>query len=539
MGSRPRSPALPRIAPFAAAGVVVLVARALAMRRRAQHELERIFELSLDPLVVVGFDGYCKRVNPAFERTLGYSNEELLSRPYEELVHPDDLEAAREMFTELADGRDVVQFESRFICADGSERWLQWSARAVPQQNVIYGIARDVSDRRRVDAELLEARRTAEARGAELRVRVDEQAALRRVATLVASGVAAAEIFSAVAEEIAVIAPTDAVHIFRYEPDGTAVAVATWSKLPERLEVGTRSPPGGHNIPTIVLRTGRAARIDDATRTTGGPIAYVRRLGLRSGVGSPIVVEDRLWGVVIAATAQPQPIPPDTEQRIAGFTELVATAIANADSRAQLAASRNRVVAAATDERRRIVRDLHDGAQQRLVNAVITLKLALRELGPGNATLEPLLREALDQASDANAELRKLVHGILPGVLTSGGLRSGVDALVSRNSLPVTAEVTPERFPPAVEATAYFVISEALTNAVKHAGARQAEVKAAVEDGVLRLEVRDDGAGGADPGLGSGLTGLRDRVEALNGTIEIASAPGAGTSLVARIPIDG
>jgi PAS domain S-box-containing protein len=691
--------------PVAAGGVVFLVGRAIALRRRAQHDVERIFELSLDLLAVIGFDGYYRRVNPAFERTLGYTRQELLSRPYADFLHPDDLEAARDVFAEIVRGREVTQFENRFICADGSARWLQWSARTVPEQGVIYGIARDVTDRRRVDAELREAQRTAEARGAALRVRVDEQAALRRVATLVARGVSSnaildavaaevtglletdattlvryepgdaaallavhgelgprvpvgtrlplngesvvasvrrtgrparldriddsvglmasraretgirsavgapislegrlwggvfaawaerepplpdvegrmaeftelvataianaesraelrvhaeeqaalrrvatlvahgvppAAIFSAVAEEIAVIAPTDSVQIFRYESDGTAVAVATWSNLPERLEVGTRYAPGGENLPTIVLRTGRAARIDDASRTTGTPVPNIRRLGLRSAVGSPIVVEGRLWGVVVAATAQAQPIPPDTEQRVGGFTELVATAIANADSRAQLAASRARVVAAANEERRRIVRDLHDGAQQRLVHAVITLKLALRELGPRHDRVEALVREALDQASDANAELRELVHGILPGVLTSGGLRSGVDALVSRSSLPVAADVTPERFPPAIEATAYFVVSEALTNVVKHAGARHAEVKAAVDDGTLRLEVRDDGGGGADPRRGSGLTGLRDRVEALNGTIEIASAAGRGTSLVARIPI--
>jgi signal transduction histidine kinase len=350
--------------------------------------------------------------------------------------------------------------------------------------------------------------------------------------------VSPAEIFSAVAEEVAVIAPTDSAHIYRYEPDGTAVAVAAWSKLPETITLGTRHPVGGYNLPTMVLRTGRAARIDDTAQTTGSPAAIVRRLGIRSAVGSPIVVEGRLWGVVVAATAQPHPIPADTEQRIAGFTELVATAIAQADSGAQLAASRARVVAATTEERRRMVRDLHDGAQQRLVHAVITLKLALRELESHDGSAAALVREALDHAQNANSELRELVHGILPAVLTSGGLRAGVVALVSRSSLPVTVDVCPQRFPSAIEATAYFVASEALTNAIKHSDAERVEVVVAVDGGTLHVEVRDDGVGGADPSHGSGLTGLRDRVEALGGTLEITSEAGAGTSLVARIPIE-
>jgi PAS domain S-box-containing protein len=692
--------------PFAMAVIAFLVGRAITLRRRAQRDVERIFELSLDLLGIVGFDGHYRSVNPAFQRTLGYSRQELLSRPYSDFLHPDDLESSREAFADAVLGKEITQFENRFLCADGSERWLQWSARAVPEQRVIYGIARDVTERRRVDAELREAQRTAEARGAELHVRVEEQAALRRVATLVARGVSAttildavaaevsgllrteatsllrfepggaatllairgeivagtpvgtrftpdgngvaasvlrtgrparmetcgdvpgigararevgirsgvgapislegrlwggmfaawrepeppmadaelrmaqftelvataianaesrtelrvraeeqaalrrvatlvgrgvspAQIFSAVAKEVAVIGPTDAVHIYRYEPDGTAVAVATWSNLPEKMPVGTRQPVGGYNLPTMVLRTGRAARIDDTAQTTGSPAAIVRRLGIRSAVGSPIVVQGRLWGVVVAATAKPHPIPADTEQRVAGFTELVATAIANAESGAQLAASRARIVAAADETRRRIVRDLHDGAQQRLVHAVITLKLALGELEPLDGRAEALVSEALGHAENANSELRELVRGILPGVLTSGGLRAGVDALVSRSSLPVTADVSPQRFSSAIEATAYFVASEALTNVIKHAHAQRADVDAHVEDGTLRVEVRDDGVGGADPGHGSGLTGLKDRVEALGGTLEITSAAGGGTSLVARIPIGG
>jgi PAS domain S-box-containing protein len=480
--------------PFAAAAIVVLIVRAIAQRRRAQRDVERIFELSLDLVGIAGYDGRYRAVNPAFERTLGYPREEFLSRPLTDFVHPDDVESTRAVFAALSRGEEVAGFENRLIRADGAERWLQWNARAVPGQDVIYGIARDVTERRRVDA---------------------EQAALRRVATLVARDVPPAEIFQAVAEEIAAIAPTDVVHVLRYEEDGTAVPVASWSGLPDGASL---EPPAQDGIPATVLRTSRAARSGSA-------------------VGSPIAVEGRLWGVVVAGMASAEPIPADTERRIAGFTELVATAIANAEGRAQLAASRARVVAATTEERRRIVRDLHDGAQQRLVHAVVTLKLALQELESGDGNVEALVREALDEATGANSELRELVHGILPSVLTKGGLRAAVEALVERNPLEVTVDVSPERLPSAIEATAYFFVSEALTNALKHADARGAEVTAHVKDGGLRVEVRDDGAGGADPRRGSGLTGLRDRVEALGGTIEIRSPRGGGTSVVARIPV--
>jgi signal transduction histidine kinase len=210
-----------------------------------------------------------------------------------------------------------------------------------------------------------------------------------------------------------------------------------------------------------------------------------------------------------------------------------------AERTAELTASRARVVAAAAEERQRVVRDLHDGAQQRLVATVINLKLAVGELGNDDGQVEGLVGEALEHAEKANFELRELAHGILPRVLTSGGLRASVEELANRWALPVTVDVSPRRFSPAIEATAYFVVSEALTNAIKHSGAHAAAVHANVEGSELRVEVRDDGVGGADPGKGSGLTGLRDRVEALGGTTEIASPAGGGTSLLARIPIAG
>jgi signal transduction histidine kinase len=230
-------------------------------------------------------------------------------------------------------------------------------------------------------------------------------------------------------------------------------------------------------------------------------------------------------------------MPVGTEARLASFTDLIATAIANAESRADLAASRGRIVAAADESRRRIERDLHDGAQQRLVHAVIVLKLALQALSNGDPGAGELVAEALRHAEQANSELRELAHGILPAALARGGLRAGVEALVSRVSLPVSVDVTAERMPAGIEATAYFVISEALTNVIKHARAAGAGVTARAERGELTVEVRDDGVGGAQAGYGTGLGGLEDRVSALDGRLVVESPPGGGTCVRAMLPV--
>jgi signal transduction histidine kinase len=262
-----------------------------------------------------------------------------------------------------------------------------------------------------------------------------------------------------------------------------------------------------------VFETGRPARIESYADATTDLSAALREQGLRSAVGTPIIVEGRLWGVMSASSEERESLPADTEERLVSFTELVATAISNAESRAAVAASRARIVAAADETRRQIERDLHDGAQQRLVHAVIVLKLALGALRKGDAKADELVAEALRHAEQANAELRELAHGILPAALTRGGLRAGVEGLVSRVSVPVSVGMSAGRLPADVEATAYFVISEGLTNVVKHASADHATVTVQAEPGAVRVEIRDDGIGGADPARGSGLVGISDRVE--------------------------
>ena len=362
----------------------------------------------------------------------------------------------------------------------------------------------------------------------------DEQAGLRRVATLVARASPPAEVFAAVGAELRRLLRMVETGILRYEDDGTATAVASSSD--EYLKVGESLSLEGESVTAQVFTTGRPARLDDYSVASGRIGSHMRDAGIRSAVGAPIVVEGRIWGVIIAATRRDEPLPDGLESRVGEFTELIATAISNVQAWEDLAASRARLVAAGDDERRRVVRDLHDGAQQRLVHTVVTLTMAQEALQGEAADVEALVTEALDHAQKATNELRELTHGILPAVLTRGGLSAGVRSLASRMPVPVDIDVSVGRLSGAVEATAYFVVAEALTNVAKHAHARSAAVSAVIEDDTLRVAVRDDGVGGARLD-GSGLLGLRDRLAALGGRFRVESPPRHGTLVAADIPL--
>jgi PAS domain S-box-containing protein len=365
----------------------------------------------------------------------------------------------------------------------------------------------------------------------------EEQAALRRVATLVARGVPEGELFGAVTEEVGRLLGTDLAGMIRYEPDATVTPVAAWTAAGEHPPLPSRWPTEDGDPAMLIETTRRAARIDDWKGVPGPMAAFIRDIGIRSSVGSPIVVEGRLWGALAVHTRRPEPLPTDTESRLENFTELVATAISNTQARADLAASRARIVAATDEERRRVVRDLHDGAQQRLVQTIITLKLAHRAAqSEEQGDVPALLAEALEQVERATAELRELARGILPAALTHGGLRAGVDALAARMRVPVKNGVSVGRLPAAVEASAYFVVAEALTNVAKHSRAAHATVTARVEDGTFRVRVRDDGIGGARP-EGSGLLGLADRLAVLDGRLRVESPAGGGTLVAADFPL--
>ena len=371
----------------------------------------------------------------------------------------------------------------------------------------------------------------------ELRQVADEQTALRQVATLVARGASASTLFRAVAEEITVLLPADATALSRYDSDGFLTRVGTWSRPGVHLPPGERSALGGRNVSTLVYVTGQAARLDKYGADAGEAAVWVAS-GLRSSVGVPISVEGRLWGVMVAVSMSAEPLPADAEARLAGFTELVATAIANAEAQAELTASRARIVATADRTRRRIERDLHDGAQQQLVTLALQLRAAQATVPPELANLHAELGRVARGLAGTLDELREYARGLHPAILADGGLTPALKTLVRRSSTPVTLDVRAEgRLPERVEVTAYYVISEALANVAKHAQASAVHIEVEATGEVIRLAVRDDGVGGANPARGSGLIGLKDRVEAIGGTLSVRSHHGEGTTLRVELPL--
>ncbi|MFC5262428.1 GAF domain-containing sensor histidine kinase [Kribbella qitaiheensis] len=374
--------------------------------------------------------------------------------------------------------------------------------------------------------------------GEQLRVLAEEQAALRRVATLVARGVPPEELFAAVVEETGRLFSVEYVAMGRYEPDGTLTIVAGSARAGDSFPVGSAWGLGGKNLGTLVFETGRPARLSLAD--VSGPIGTVRPEGIGSGVGAPVIVEGRLWGLLIAGGTPEQPLPADIEARLANFTELMATAIANAQNRAELMASRARIVATADQTRRRIERDLHDGIQQQLVSLGLELRTAQATVPPQFGELEGALARVADGLSSVFDELREISHGIHPAILSEGGLKPALEALRRRSPVPVELDLhTDRRLAEPVEVAAYYVVSEALTNAAKHAHASVVQVEVDTQDATLQLAIRDDGIGGADLGQGSGLLGLSDRIEALGGTLQVTSPAGNGTTVLVKIPLEG
>jgi PAS domain S-box-containing protein len=685
--------ALPWI--VAAAGLILAAAAGApgvnaARRARTQEDLDRVFAMSSDVISIADFDGYFTRLNPASARVLGYSEEELLARPYLDFVHPDDRERTAAEAATLCEGQITRRLENRFVRKDGSERVLEWTATAVPEDRAIYAVARDVTERRRAeteaerlaeeqaalrrvaelvardapqmevfakvaeelasvvgsahcallrdngdgsatvvaqsggatvppgvevgsrvaldggsvtasvirqgkpirlddysresgtnarsgrelgirsavglpvlvrgrvwgvigagrydadafpaDAEIRMARfaglvataiGNAEAR-AEVERLAEQQAALRRVATLVAEGAAPTTVFDAVAIEMEQLLDADGVTLSRYEPDDEVTLVAHSGPTAKLAPAGMRVRAEPESVSGTIRRTEAPARRESYRESDAATRALVDPLGIYTAVGAPIVVDGQLWGVIIAHWRREAPPAADTEERIEKFAQLLDTAIANADSRDQLRRSRARLLTTADEARRRVVRDLHDGAQQRLVHSVITLKLAQRAAGGENGDVARLIDEALAHAEQGNLELRELAHGILPSVLNQSGLRAGVNALVSRLDMPVDVDVPDARLPAEIEASAYFIVAESLTNVAKHAHATQAAVTVSADDGVLCVEIRDDGIGGADA-RGHGLVGLADRASALGGRLTVENAPSGGTIVAASL----
>jgi PAS domain S-box-containing protein len=503
-----------------------------AERCRAEARRRAMLEVAFDSVVTMDHRGRVLGVNRAAQRTFGYTAEEMIGREVADVIVPPSLrDAHRQGLARHLDrgyGGPVVgrRVELTAMRKDGTEFPVELvvTRPEVPGPPVFYGYLRDLTARHRAEATLHRL--------------ADEQAALRRVATAVAAESDPAALFGIVSEELGRLLQAQRAHMFRYDPDGRGGAIlGGWAvSADHRLPIGTHVAVDGETATARVWRTGAPVRIDDYDAVTGEAADTLRRYGVGAVVAAPITLGGRLWGAVVVSNVDRRPFAPGAEQRAADFAELAAQALANANAREQLAASRARIVEAGDAERRRLERNLHDGAQQRLVSLSLMLRLATRRVTEDPETHAQLER-ATEELSHALQELRELARGIHPAVLTERGLAPALEALAARAPLPVELDVPDERLPAPVEAAAYYVVSEALTNVAKYAHATLVRVEVARDNSAARVEVADDGVGGAEESGGSGLRGLADRVEALGGRLAIDSPPGRGTTLRADIPL--
>ncbi len=509
----------------AAAGFALASERALETVQRVEERNRALLDAIPDPMVVATSDGTVLDVRADDPTALLTPPDEMIGRKVRDFMPRDIAEPLRACIARaLETGRmSSVEYELEI---DGVLRCFE--VRMVPSgADEIVSIRREFTEQRRAQAE---QRRLAE-----------EQAALRRVATLVAGNPPPERVFQAVTEEVARLLGIHEAVLERFADADTAAVVGRYG---ERVEggfaLGTVIPVEEGFAAWHVRRTGAAAHVDSYDHFEGELATRVRSLGIRSTVAVPITVAGNIWGALIAASTADESLPPDTERRLQEFAELVGLAVASAQAREEVAASRLRMVEAGDAERRRLERNLHDGAQQRLVALSVGLRLAQAKIGDAPEEAEELLGIASEEVSETLTELRELAQGIHPAVLTEQGLEAALEVLAARAPLPVELEVRlPERLPEPIEATAYYVVSEALVNVVKHADADSARVHAERADIHALVEVADDGVGGADPSGGSGLCGLRDRVEALDGRVLVESPPGRGTLVRAEMPLRG
>jgi PAS domain S-box-containing protein len=507
----------------AAAGFALASEQALETVRRVEDRDRALLDAIPDSMYRLNRDGICLDVRTDDPSTLFNPPEKMVGRHARELL-PEDLAdailacSARALETGQL---SYVEYELEF---DGVRHWFE--TRMVPSgRDEVVAIRRDVTEQRRAQ---VEQRRLA-----------DEQAALRRVATLVAGDAPPEHVFQAVAEEVALLLGIREAILERFEDGDRATMVGRYGERAiGGFDVGMTTPLERGLAATKVRQTGAPARSDSFEEMTTEFSARIRGLGYQSSFGVPITVGGAIWGVLVAALGANESLPPDTERRMQAFAELVALAVASAQAREELGASRMRIVEASDAERRRLERNLHDGAQQRLVALAVGLRLAQAKVGDSPGEAAELLATASEELMAALNELRELAQGLHPAVLTEQGLEAALEVLAARAPLPVELEVNlPGRLPEPIEATAYYVVSEALANVVKHSDADSARVYAERADGHAVIEVADDGVGGADPAGGSGICGLRDRVEALDGRVIVESPQGRGTLVRAELPV--
>jgi PAS domain S-box-containing protein len=498
--------------------------------RESEARKTAILNAAFDCIVTMDGSGNIVEVNAATERTFGYSAAEMVGRELAEVMIPpgglrEDHRRGLQRYMDTGASRIVGHpVELTAMRADGTTFPVELAVTRpdLPGPPLFCGYVRDVTERRRAEHALQSL--------------AEEQAALRRVATAVAAEVEPDRLFGLIAEEVGRALEARVGNILRFNGDGTAETMGVWSDGAGTLEVGTTVVLTGDTIAPQIWRTGRPARFDSLDGMTGELPDTLRSLGIKAGVGAPVIFAGNVWGAVVISSHD-EPFPPEAEFRVGDFADLAAQAIANAHAREELAASRMRIVEASDAERRRLERNLHDGAQQRLVATSLAVRMAARRV-----TDDPTAREMLDGAGDELAraleELRELARGLHPAVLADHGLRAAIEAVADRAPVPVAVDVPlSERLPETVEAAAYFVVCEALTNVAKYANASAARVRVERSDGHATVEVVDDGVGGADERGGSGLRGLADRVEALGGRLVVTSPVGEGTAVRARLPV--
>jgi PAS domain S-box-containing protein len=513
-----------------------LVSHSLASheaRRQLREErdfAEAVVDLSETLICVFDREGRIVRFNRAAERATGWSAGEVLGRDARDLIVPPE---HRQLFDEILEAaferRQPHPMRGYWRTKAGGHRLIDFANRALEDADgaVRYFVSTglDVTERERATEEIVRL--------------ASEQAALRRVATLVARGAAPELVFDAVAEETGKLLDVESVGTIRFDGD-VATTVGRWSVGPIRaFPAGAVVPlTGSDGLTAVVARTGRPARIEDYSAVRGEAAQRMHEAGYRSGVGAPIVVGGRTWGMLLVASTDERPLGADSERRLGDFAELVALALESAQARTELVESRARIVSAGDAERRRLERNLHDGAQQRLVTLSLQLRLAQGRLRNDPDAADALIGAAADELQLALEELRELARGLHPAVLADRGLVPALEALAARAPFPVEVEGVPaERLAEPVEAAVYFVVSESLANAAKHAEPSHATVTVATTGDAVSVEIADDGRGGAVLEGGTGLRGLADRVEALGGMLSVASAAGEGTTVRAELPL--
>jgi PAS domain S-box-containing protein len=499
--------------------------------RRSHAFMRATLNAAFDAIVTMDAQGMIIGANPAAEELFGRPATELVGHELAATIIPPSL---RDLHRQglarfIASGTERVvghAVELRAMRADGTEFPVEIAIRRleVPGRPVFTGFIRDLTVRRVAEAEA--------------RLLADEQAALHRVATLVTRGADTGAVFQAVTKEVARLCGAEAANMIRYQRDDTAVVIGAWSDGSSgSVSLGTIVPLDGDSAGPQIRRTGAPVRVDSFVPGRGRLGETLSRLGFTAAVGAPVVVDDKLWGAVIVRSTT-GPFPDGAEFRLQAFAELAGQALANAEAREQLAASRARLVAAGMEERRRLERNLHDGAQQRLVAVALMLRMTAQHVEDDPRRVRHELASASEELARALSELREIARGLHPAVLSDRGLEAGIQSLCNRAPVPVDVEVQLEGRPgDAVGAAAYYVVAEALTNVAKYANATAARVELRAREGVLDVDVSDDGVGGADRRGGSGLSGLTDRVVALGGRLAVDSPLGRGTRIHAELPL--